>query len=311
MLTFSRKTEQKPELLQLSGIVEEAMKLLEASIPSTVSIGVKIASVTGLVLADPTQMQQVLMNLCANAAQAMREKGGILNVELSDFSVSPSDGDSEGIAPGPYMRLVVRDTGPGIAPEIIGSIFDPFFTTKKPGEGTGLGLSVVHGIVKQHHGYITVESEPGKGSTFTVYFPKVEEGAPTETAQEDVIPTGCERILFVDDEGALAEMGEDILASLGYDVTSGMSSVEALSLVRNDPTRFDLVITDQTMPEMTGTELAQEILAMRADMPIIMCTGFSYVVDADSARAAGIKAFAMKPLTKREIARTIRNVLDG
>jgi PAS domain S-box-containing protein len=311
MLTFSRKTEQKVELLQLSGIIEEAMKLLEASIPSTVSIGVKINSESGLVLADPTQMQQVLMNLCTNAAHAMREKGGTLSVELSDFSVSPSDRNAQGIAPGPYIRLVVRDTGPGIAPEIIGKIFDPFFTTKKPGEGTGLGLSVVHGIVEQHHGYITVESELGKGSTFAVCFPKVGEEAPTETAREDVIPTGCERVLFVDDEEALAEMGEDILASLGYDVTSRRSSVEALSLVRNDPIRFDLVITDQTMPEMTGTELTKEILAIRADMPIILCTGFSYVVDADSARAAGIKAFAMKPLTKREIARTIRNVLDG
>ncbi len=311
MLTFSRKTEQKAELLQLSGIVEEAMKLLEASIPSTVSIGVKVAGVSGLVLADPTQMQQVLMNLCTNAAYAMREKGGTLSVELSEFSVSPSDGNAWAMAPGPYMRLAVRDTGPGIAPEIIGNIFDPFFTTKKPGEGTGLGLSVVHGIVKQHHGYITVESELGKGSTFTVYFPKAGEEASTETAREDAIPFGRERVLFVDDEGALAEMGENILASLGYDVTSRMSSVEALSLVKDDPSRFDLVITDQTMPEMTGTELAREILAIRPDMPIIMCTGFSYVVDAESARAIGIKAFAMKPLTKKEIAGTVRKVLDN
>ena len=311
MLTFSRKTEQKAELLQLSGVVEEAMNLLEASIPSTISISVKVGSVLGLVLADPTQMQQVLMNLCTNAAYAMREKGGILNVELSDISVSHSDGNAQDIAPGAYMRLVVRDTGPGIAPEIIGNIFDPFFTTKKPGEGTGLGLSVVHGIVTQHHGYITVESEPGKGSTFMVYLPKAGEEAPIETAREDAIPTGSERVLFVDDEEALAEMGEDILAELGYDVTSRMSSVEALSLVKNDPSRFDLVITDQTMPEMTGIELAKEILAIRADMPIIMCTGFSYVVDTDSARAAGIKAFAMKPLTKKEIAGTVRKVLDG
>ena len=208
------------------------------------------------------------------------------------------------------MRLTVRDTGTGMSPDIMDKIFDPFFTTKKVGEGTGLGLSVVHGIVKQHDGYITVESEPGKGSTFTVYFPKIAGELETDAISDDELPTGSERILFVDDEEALVEMGEDILAELGYEVTSRMNSREALALFKLDPSRFDLVITDQTMPEMTGVELAKEILAIRADMPIIMCTGFSYVVDADKAKAAGIKAFAMKPLTKREIAKTIRKVLD-
>jgi CheY-like chemotaxis protein len=189
-------------------------------------------------------------------------------------------------------------------------IFDPFFTTKKLGEGTGLGLSVVHGIVKQSNGHITAESELGKGSTFTLYFPKIMGELQTDVVSHDEIPTGSERILFVDDEEALVEMGEDILAELGYDVTSRMSSREALALLKLDPSRFDLVITDQTMPDMTGIDLANEILDLRADMPIIMCTGFSYVVDADKAKAAGIKAFAMKPLTKREIAKTIRRVLD-
>ena len=194
--------------------------------------------------------------------------------------------------------------------DIIDKIFDPFFTTKKLGEGTGLGLSVVHGIVKQSNGYITVESEPGKGSVFTVYFPQITGEQEAYAVGDDEIPTGSERILFVDDEEALVEMGEDILAELGYEVTSRMSSREALALLKADPSRFDLVITDQTMPEMTGVDLAKEILALRPDMPIIMCTGFSYVVDEDKAKAAGIRAFAMKPLTKREIARTIRKVLD-
>ena len=194
-------------------------------------------------------------------------------------------------------------------PDIMDKIFDPFFTTKKLGEGTGLGLSVVHGIVKQHDGHITVESEPGKGSTFTAIFPQITEEPETDAVSDDEIPTGSERILFVDDEEALVEMGEDILAELGYDVTSRMNSREALALFKVDPSRFDLVITDQTMPEMTGIELAREILAIRPDMPIIMCTGFSHLVDADKAKAAGIKAFAMKPLTKREIAKTIRRVL--
>ena len=250
------------------------------------------------------------MNLCTNAAHAMREKGGTLDIQVNNHSVSPSNGNPHGIKPGLYTRLTVRDTGTGMSPDIMDKIFDPFFTTKKLGEGTGLGLSVVHGIVKQSNGHITVESEPGRGSTFTVYFPQITGELEADAVSDDEIPTGSERILFIDDEEALVEMGEDILAELGYEVTSRMSSREALALFKADPSRFDLVITDQTMPEMTGVELAKEILALRADMPIIMCTGFSYAVNADKAKAAGIKAFAMKPLTKREIARTIRKVLD-
>jgi len=310
MLTFCRKTEQKKELLQLSGIVRESMKLLGASIPSTVTIGVKVDSESGLVLADPTQMQQVLMNLCTNAAHAMREKGGTLSVELSAVSVPPPDGNPHAIAPGLYMKLAVRDTGAGISPDIMGKLFDPFFTTKKLGEGTGLGLSVVDGIVKQHGGYITVESKPGKGSTFTVYLPKAAEVAPTETVREDAIPTGHEKVLFVDDEEALAEMGQELLERLGYRVTTSTSSLDALATLKANPAAYDLIITDQTMPEMTGAELAEAVLAVRRDMPVILCTGFSHIVDADQARAAGVRAFAMKPLTKREIAETIRRVLD-
>jgi PAS domain S-box-containing protein len=311
MLTFSRKTEQDKKPLQLSGIIEETMKLLGPSIPATISIRTDVRGESGLIFADPTQMEQVVMNLCTNAAFAMRERGGVLHVELSDVSVSASDGNPHGIKPGRYTRLTVRDTGAGMSPDITDKIFDPFFTTKQPGEGTGLGLSVVHGIVKQHDGYITVESTPGKGSTFAVYFPMIAGGRETDAAGDHEIPTGSERILFVDDEEPLVELGEEVLAELGYEVTSRMSSGEALELLKADPHRFDLVITDQTMPEMTGVELAREILALRADMPIIMCTGFSHAVDADKAGSAGIRAFAMKPLTKREIARTIRRVLDG
>jgi PAS domain S-box-containing protein len=309
MLAFSRKAEQEKKPLAMNSIVKESVKLLRATTPTTISIRVNALS-EALILADPTQMQQVLMNLCTNAAYAMREKGGSLQIELSDYTVSASNGDPHGIDPGQYVRLSVRDTGTGIPADIMDKIFDPFFTTKKLGEGTGLGLSVVHGIVKQHDGYITVESEPGKGSTFTVYFPQIMGGAEADGVHDDEIPTGSERILFVDDEEALVEMGEDILAELGYEVTSRMNGREALKLLRLDPSRFDLVITDQTMPEMTGVELAKEVLALRPGMPIIMCTGFSYVVNEDKAKAAGIKAFAMKPLTKREIARTIRRVLD-
>ena len=309
MLTFSRKTEQEKKPLRLSSVVQEAMKLLRASIPSTISVRVKVDGASELVFADSIQMQQVLMNLCTNAAHAMQEKGGILDVELSAFNASGKEW-ADGMKPGPYMRLIVRDTGVGIPAGIMDKIFDPFFTTKKLGEGTGLGLSVVHGIVKQHGGYITVTSDPGRGSVFTVYLPKIAGEDEVAAIVDDALPTGCERILFVDDEEALVEMGEDMLAELGYEVISRMNGHEALALFRLDPSRFDLVITDQTMPEMTGVDLAKEILAIRADTPIIMCTGFSHVVNADKAKAAGIRAFAMKPLTKREIARTIRQVLD-
>jgi PAS domain S-box-containing protein len=308
LLAFSRQTEQEKKPLQLSSVVKETAKLLRATTPSTISVRVIVLSESGLILGDPTQIYQVLMNLCTNAVHAMQEKGGALDIELADFSVPASA--SDGMKPGLYMSLTVRDTGAGIPPDIVDRIFDPFFTTKKVGEGTGLGLSVVHGIVKQSGGYIAVESAPGEGSTFTVYFPKTAGEPSAEVVSDDYLPTGYERVLFVDDEEALVEMGEEILAELGYHVTSRTGSKEALALLREDPSRFDLVITDQTMPDMTGVELAKEILALRPDMPIIMCTGFSHAVDADKARAAGIRAFVMKPLTKKEIARTVRKVLD-
>ena len=310
MLTFTRSTAQEKKPLLLSSILKETARMLRATTPTTISIKVNILSESGLILADPTQIQQIVMNLCTNATYAMREKGGILDIELTDFSVARSNGNNHGMEPGLYMKLVVRDTGRGITPDIMDKIFDPFFTTKKLGEGTGLGLSVVHGIVKRSGGYITVESAPGKGSTFTVYFPKIAGEQKTAAPGLDMIPTGSERILFVDDEEAIVEMGEDILAELGYEVTSRTSSKTALALLQENPSRFDLVITDQTMPDMTGVELARHILALRPDIPIILCTGFSHMIDAEGARAAGIRAFAMKPLTKREIATTIRKVLD-
>jgi len=213
--------------------------------------------------------------------------------------------------PGPYLKLTMSDTGTGMPPEIMDKIFDPFFTTKGVGEGTGLGLSVVLGIVKQMRGHIFAESSPGEGSVFTIYFPMVRGKLTSGEVGDESIPTGCERILFVDDEEALVMAAEKLLASLGYEVTSRTNSREALALLRLDPSRFDLVITDQTMPDMTGIELAKEIIAIRPDMPVILSTGFSHLVGADEAKAAGIRAFTMKPLTKGEIARTVRNVLDG
>ena len=310
MLTFSRRAEQEKKPLRLAAIVKETIGLIRATIPSTIRIKVDIPGEPGSILGDPTQMQQVLMNLCTNAAFAMRDKGGVLGIGLIDLDLPPSDGNPHGIAPGHYVKLTVSDTGTGIPSDIMDRIFDPFFTTRKLGEGTGLGLSVVHGIVRQSDGHIIVESEPGGGATFSIYFPKIQEAAKNEGRGNGEIPAGHERILFVDDEELLVEMGEEILAGLGYEVTCRTNSREALSLLRENPSRFDLVITDQTMPELAGVELAKEILAIRPDIPIIMCTGFSHIVDAGSAKAAGISAFLMKPLTKKEIAGTVRDVLD-
>ncbi len=310
MLAFSRKTEQEKKLVQLSAVVKEAMKLLRASIPSTIRIRAKVGAESGFVLADPTQMQQVLMNLCANAEYAMREKGGVLAVEVSDFVV-PADGRADGMRPGPYVKLVVRDTGVGMPPEIVERVFDPFFTTKKPGEGTGLGLSIVHGIVEQHDGYITVESEPGKGSTFTFYLAQAEREGQVKSAGEESVPTGHERVLFVDDEQVLTQMGREMLEELGYEVTVKNDGIEALALFRADPNRLDLVMTDQTMPGMTGIDLAREIMSLRPSIPVIITTGFSDLVDAAIANAAGVRALLMKPITRGELARTVRKALDG
>lgn len=312
MLTFSSKTEQamkqtkKP--FQLRRLINDTFPLIRAATPTTINIRVNAPS-QSLIFGDPGQIQQLLMNLYTNATHAMREKGGALDIDLTDVRIDTEN--PQGMAPGLYVKLVVRDTGAGIPPDIIDRIFDPFFTTKGLGPGTGLGLSVVHGIVRQSKGYITVESEFGKGSTFIVYLPTIAGKVETEPTDDAALPSGDERILFIDDEEALAEMGEGILSELGYRVTSRTDAGDALSLLKEDPSRFDLVITDQTMPNMTGIELARQIFALRPGMPVILCTGFSQLVDADKAKAAGISAFEMKPLTKREIARTIRNVLDG
>jgi len=310
LLTFTRKSEQRIEAVRLSAAIEETTKLLRASIPTTIDIRVRIQSESGPVLCDPAQVQQIIMNLCTNAVDAMREKGGTLEIELSDYAVS-QNADNLEIGPGSYMRLSVMDTGKGIPPEILPRIFDPFFTTKGLGQGTGLGLSVVHGVVRSFDGAITVESEPGIGSTFRVYLPRVDEKLVQERDAELSIPRGSERILFVDDEEMLVEMAGQVMVNLGYTVTAKTSSEEALAVFRKDPGQFDLVITDQTMPGLTGLDLSKQLLLIRGDIPVILSTGYSDVVDADRARAAGIRALVMKPLTKGELARTIRGVLDA
>jgi CheY-like chemotaxis protein len=253
-----------------------------------------------------------LMNLCTNASHAMQEKGGVMSVSLSeveidsDFIVKHFD-----IKPGSYLKLSVSDTGHGMPPSLMEHIFDPFFTTKEKGQGTGMGLSVVHGIVKSHNGTIHAYSEPGEGSTFNVYLPVIERQLEQKIRAERPIPKGTEHILFVDDEESLINMGKQLLISLGYTVTSRINSLEALELFKSRPNSFDLVITDLTMPNMAGDELASKIMAVRPDIPVILCTGFSTRVTEEKAKSMGIKAFIMKPLIKKDIAETLRQVLDG
>jgi len=235
-----------------------------------------------------------------------------MEIEMNDalFS-SPSEMPEPGMQPGPYVKLSVRDTGCGIDKLMLERIFDPFFTTKKPGEGTGLGLSVVHGIVKSHQGAVTVISKRGKGSTFSVYLPKAHAPTVQEDAETAPVKGGHERILFVDDEKDIAETGEATLRGLGYQVTVMRDSAEALRTFRQAPDRFDLVVTDQTMPLLTGTDLAKEVLSIRPDIPIILCTGYGDMISQDKAQAAGISSYVVKPVTRREIAAVIGRVLEG
>ena len=312
ILSFSRQTEQDQKPVVLSHIVEEELKLLRPTLPSTINIKTTGLANDDVIFADPVQIHQVLMNLCTNAAHAMREKGGVLEIELTRVNCVEGDPPPcHDMKPGAYVVLKVRDTGHGMPPEILERIFDPFFTTKKQGEGTGLGLSVLHGIVRNHKGYITVESEPGKGSVFHVYFPKLEEHAKVETKQDLTTASGKERILVVDDEAILVELNTQRLSRLGYEVSTMTSSVEALEFFRKEPDRFDLVVTDYTMPNLTGMDLARELMKIRPDIPIILCTGHSESISPDTAKQAGIKEFLIKPIAKHDLARAVRQVLDS
>jgi CheY-like chemotaxis protein len=268
--------------------------------------------VSAFALADPTEVHQVLVNLCTNAAHAMEEQGGVLEISLDEVTVGAEAVAAAGdLKPGRYLRLTVRDTGHGIAPSSLDRIFDPYFTTKGVGKGSGLGLSVVRGIVKRHEGAIMVNSEPEVGTTFHVYFPRMESvGAREAERVGEPLPKGTARILFVDDEEILVEMGKKVLELLGYEVSATTSSVEALELFRAQPDRFDAVISDYTMPRMTGMDLAKEMMRLRPDIPVILCTGFSERITEEKALAMGIRAFVMKPLNMRDIAETVRRVMD-
>jgi nitrogen-specific signal transduction histidine kinase/ActR/RegA family two-component response regulator len=310
ILTFSRGTDQVYAPVQLPSLVEEALALLRASLPSTIDIRQHIDPTVGAVLADPTQLHQVLINLCANAEYAMRQTGGVLEVHLEAVKVDPAlAAQHPTLHLGPHVRLTVRDTGQGMPPDVVEHIYDPFFTTKAAGEGTGIGLSVVHGIVVNHGGTIAVESQIDQGTTFMIYLPCIAWDMVREVQEEEPLPCRQGRLLFVDDEPALVHLGHAVLTQLGYDVRTCTSSVEALAAFQADPHHFDLVITDYTMPQMTGDVLTRALRRLRADIPIILETGFSHTIDAEQAAALGIDAFLLKPWTVRELARTIAQVL--
>jgi CheY-like chemotaxis protein len=310
ILAFSRKTESDVKPLHMHLVIDEALKLLRASLPSTISLRCDLDDTDDIVVADATEMHQIVMNLCTNAADAMQPAGGVIEVMLK-----PVDFDSHGanyytgIEPGPYVQLSVKDTGTGIPGNVIGRIFEPFFTTKEVGRGTGMGLAMVHGIVKSCKGDIKVYSEPGKGSVFHIVLPRAQAEKIEGHIAAREAPQGSESVLLVDDEAVLLDVGEKILGSLGYRVTAICSAVEACELFSSNPAAFDVVITDQTMPQLTGYELAQRLMQVRSDIPVILCTGYSDLVTAESALAGGIKAFVIKPLDRLAIAETIRAVL--
>ena len=311
ILAFSRQSEKLLKPVQVNAIIIEALKLIRASIPTTIEIRLSIEEQSAMVMADPTQLHQILMNLCANAAQAMQEKGGMLDIHLTSVQLDEKDClKYNDIKLGPYIKLMVTDTGSGIDPTVKDRIFEPFFTTKDKGIGTGMGLSVAHGIIKSYGGDITAESHPGTGSCLSILLPKTQGTVGADEKKPKPLKTGNENILLIDDEDTLLSVNQDLLETLVYTITSENSSHAALQIFKEDPGKFDLVITDQTMPNLTGYELAKQLMEIRADIPVILCTGYSETITSEKAKAVGIKAFIMKPVTMEELSETIRNVLD-
>jgi len=312
ILSFSRQSERQRIFMQMGSIVKESLKLLRASFPSSIDIRQEIAANPDWVLADPTEIYQVVMNLCTNAAHALADKGGLLEVYLDNVELT--DGQSAfGIdaKPGPYVRLRVHDSGQGIPPVIMERIFEPYFTTKEKGQGTGLGLALVHGIVKLCGGGIKVQSAPGQGTAFEVLFPVMRTEELQEPEAVRPMPTGAENILVVDYEEDIVVAAKILLEQLGYQVTALTGSREALEAFRAAPKGFDLVMVDQTMPQMSGGELAGELLKIRPGLPIIICTGYSETLTPEKARALGIRDLITKPINPQQLAEAVRRELDA
>lgn len=313
ILAFSRQSEQEMMPVRVQQVLKEVIRLVRSTIPADIEISHDIQADCGLVMADPTQLHQVAMNLVTNAYHAVEPTGGKITVRLKEKVLSRDDPaiKSTSLRPGRYARLSVADTGCGIDPRVKDKIFEPYYTTKAPGKGTGLGLSVVYGIIKELGGDIRVASEVGKGATFEVFFPliqKTERTSLPETAEN--LAGGSESVLLVDDDDSVARLERQMLERLGYQVASRLSSLDALDAFKADPGKYDLVITDMNMPNMTGDQLASALIAVRPDIPVIICTGFSERIDKERAAAAGNAGFLMKPIVKSELAQMVRRMLD-
>jgi nitrogen-specific signal transduction histidine kinase/ActR/RegA family two-component response regulator len=311
LLNFSRKTDKGLKLIGAVTVIKESLKFLRSTIPTTIEIRKHLPDEDIIILADPVQVNQVLMNLCINASQAMEDTGGILevNVEMTTHEAGEIKNFVD-LAPGKYLKMTVSDTGSGIAIEMVNRIFDPYFTTKGMGKGSGMGLSIVHGIVKNHNGAISVDSKLGKGTIFSLLFPVVDEKPKIETETINETPRGHETILFVDDEKSITDMTQKMLKRLGYKVETSLNPLQALDLFQSKPDEFDLVITDMTMPQMTGAKLSKKLIEIRSDIPIIICTGHSSLIDEEKAIQFGIAGYVMKPVSMSTIAKAIRKVLD-
>ena len=312
ILAFSRQSERQTKPVRLQQILQEIIKLVRSTIPANIEISHDFESDCGVVMADDTQLHQIAMNLITNAYHAVEATGGNIAIDLKEVALGAEELAGTCLEPGHYARLSVSDTGYGIDPTQIDKIFDPYFTTKAQGKGTGLGLAVVYGIVKEYHGDIRVYSEMGKGTVFHVYLPLMAKSrhAAASVAEQQEHPSGNERILLVDDEEPNVRLIKRMLAQLGYRVISRTDSGAALDIFRAEPDAFDLVFTDMTMPHMTGAQLAKELIAVRPDIPIVLCTGFSESINRDKAEAVGIRGFLMKPVVRSEIAHMVRKVLD-
>jgi CheY-like chemotaxis protein len=309
ILLFSKNVDRESSPIHLHFIIREGLKFVRASLPSTIEIQQNVNIDSGVVLANSPQIHQVLVNLCTNAAHAMRDSGGTLRVELEPFEVDETMAASNAhLHAGPYARLKVTDTGRGMDEGTLERVFEPFFTTKDTGEGTGLGLSVVHGIIMNHNGEISVESELDKGTTVTVYLPHVpkEEEAPAEVV--DV--TGNEQVLLVDDEPEIAKLGKRMLERLGYSVTTASNGKEAMSLLETAPDNFDVLVSDQTMPHGTGLMLTEKVREIRRDLPVVLMTGYSDMISPEKIEQLEIRGLVMKPLAGKKLGAAIRNAID-
>jgi signal transduction histidine kinase/CheY-like chemotaxis protein len=313
ILTFSRQSGQERKPLKVQFLIKEALKLMRATIPSTIEIECNANEEYGSIMGDPTQIHQVIMNLCTNAYHAMQATGGKLEVMLKEVDISYEKSvERVGMKVGPHLELTVKDSGHGMEPEVLERIFEPYYTTKEQGKGTGLGLSVIHGIIKNHGGDISVSSQPGKGTTFTVYLPVIDDiDVAVEPVEAATATQGNEHILLIDDEAQIIDIEQQILERLGYKVTSKTDSQEALEEFAALPDQFDLVITDMTMPKMTGDQLARKLMDIKPNIPVILCTGFNETITEEKALAMGIDKFIMKPIVKDELAKAIRTVLDN